>query len=82
MNVAKTPKLDSMDARRMRDLIESAPFQLIQKRIQSELDRAVATCERSDIAIELQRAQGAAAALRTVLALPKLILKEVDRNGP
>lgn len=79
MRVAKAVKLDQIDAERLRELFASQPFALVNARIQNELDRAIATCERSDVPVEISRAQGAIAALRTVLAMPKRILEEIQR---
>jgi hypothetical protein len=80
VNVARTPKPDSIDARRLREMIDSPPYRLVAARVNAELDRALATCERSDVAVTLHRSQGAVAALRTVLAIPELILKEIAKS--
>jgi hypothetical protein len=81
MKVASAARLDEIDLARLRGMVASAPFQLLQARIQGELTRALTTCERSDSAIEVSRAQGAAAALRTALGLPAKIVAEVERNA-
>lgn len=80
MIVAKTPKPDKIDAERMRAMLASEPYRLISTRIKAELDRALATCECSADPVALHRAQGAIAALRTVVAIPDLILKEIARS--
>jgi hypothetical protein len=72
-----TTRLDDLDARRFKEMIDSAPFQLLWDRVAIERVRAGITCERGEGLVELRRAQGAAKALRTVLGLPEVLLSEM-----
>jgi hypothetical protein len=78
--VRVTDRLDHLDAERFRDMMASAPFQLLRTRIEMELGRALAICEGQDDIRLLRRAQGQAAALRCVLGLPIQILSEIERK--
>ena len=80
MEVKQQPKPDGVDAKFIRDMVASSSFQLVLARVNAELVRAVGTCERSVEGIEIYRAQGAAAALRMVLAIPNLILKDIAKK--
>ena len=80
MKVASEQKLDDVDARRIREMIASAPFRVFTDRVNAELARHQQACERSDVAVDIHRAQGATQALRTVLALPERILQEIRAN--
>lgn len=73
-----TDRLDHLDAERFRDMIASPPFAILRNRIEQELARRIETCTTADVTKELRKAQGGAAALRTVLALPAQILKEIE----
>ncbi len=76
MKVEQRVKLDGEDARRLREMIESAPWKLFAGRVEAELARATSACERSAAPVEIHRAQGAAMALRAVMRLPAQILSE------
>lgn len=76
-----TTRLDQLDAEALRDVIGSAPFALVQKRIASELERARTVCETCKDTIELYRAQGAALALRAVLGIPANLLAEMKKQA-
>lgn len=71
------PKLDGFDAKEMRELIGSRAWGRIRDRLEKELERHRGACERCE-GVELYRAQGSAAALRTALALPGQVLKEIE----
>jgi hypothetical protein len=70
-------RLDGLDEERFRAMLASPPFRLYLERLQAELERARADCERQPAAVELYRAQGTVAALRTALGLPEQILKDL-----
>ena len=70
-------RFDSPAYDEQRKLIESPAFRRIWSRIEADHTRAVTGCTREDGEIQLRRAQGAAAALATVLALPEQILAEM-----
>jgi hypothetical protein len=72
-------RLDHLDAERFRDMLASPSFLTLTARIEAELERKRELCERLD-KIGLYRAQGSVAALRTVLALPAQILKEIESH--
>ena len=72
-------RLDSLDAERFRDMVASPPFALLRARLEAELERARGACEGHEERVALYRAQGRCAALRTALALPALILKEIEK---
>jgi len=73
-----TNRLDHLDAERFREMIASPPFAIFRERIEKERDRQIDGCATADITKELRKHQGAAAALRVVLALPAQILKEIE----
>lgn len=73
------PKLDNFDAKEMRELAGSRAWGRIKLRLESELERHRATCERSE-GNELHRAQGAAAAVRVALGLPEQLLAEITKS--
>ena len=72
-------RLDSLDAERFRDMVASPPFALFRARIEAELERARGDCEVAAEPRAVTLAQGRSAALRTALALPALILKEIEK---
>jgi hypothetical protein len=73
----KSDRTDHLDAERFRDMVASPPYQLIVRRLQGELERARAACERENSEREVARAQGACAALRTALHIPDIVLEEI-----
>lgn len=76
--ITQTERMDGFDAEQMREMLESSSFRLLRARIAGELERKRDICERSELADDVQRAQGAVAVLRTVLALPENILREIE----
>jgi hypothetical protein len=76
---AVSDRHDHLDAERFRDMVLSPPFQILRRRIEAELERQRTECERQEDESPLRQAQGAVAALRTVLALPTIILGEIER---
>lgn len=76
--VTSSERLDQLDAERFRDMLASPPFDILRKRITAELERARMDCERQTNIRDLRRAQGVTSGLRTVLALPEQILKEIE----
>jgi hypothetical protein len=73
-------KYDNLDIRDLKAMIASRPFSLVRERIEKELERQRAICERGDSLVEIHRAQGAAAALRTALGLPEQVLREIQKT--
>jgi hypothetical protein len=76
-NRAKPARFDTLQIDLFKKTIESEAFRRIWLRIGVEQARAVARCAREDTDIEFRRAQGAQAALASVLALPEQILAEM-----
>jgi hypothetical protein len=76
LKVGVQPRLDDVDARQLSDMKASAPFGVYRKRVEAELERVRELCERNDGAMDIHRAQGMVAALRTVLALPDRLITE------
>ncbi len=70
-------RLDALDLERFEDMIASPPFALFQARVTAELERARTDCETVIGDVQVCRAQGRCAALRTVLALPAIVAKEI-----
>ena len=72
------PRMDAIDREAYQAMLarQRTPFQTLQRRIADELERAKELCHREDSKLALRRAQGAVAALRSVLALPARIAKE------
>jgi hypothetical protein len=79
--ITVSPRLDQLDAERFREMLASPPFQLLMARLHAELERARTTCERDNETRDLHRAQGAAGALRSALALPAMILAEIEAGA-
>lgn len=71
-------RLDGLDAERFRDMLASTSFGLLRSRIAAELERAREACTTATERTDIHRAQGSAAALRAVLAMPKTILNEME----
>ncbi|MBV9448552.1 MAG: hypothetical protein JO345_21920 [Streptosporangiaceae bacterium] len=81
MEIAQTPaKLDDFDVRQLKEMLASRPFALVRQRLAAELERQRGICERGDAPLEIHRAQGAAQALRTALALPERVLEEITAS--
>ena len=76
--ISPTGRYDAIDREQFRTMIESDQFATVMKRIAAERDRAVDTCLSSLDHIEVARAQGAAAALKAALDLPRRILGEMS----
>jgi hypothetical protein len=72
-----TNRLDLLDAEAFGNMLESASFRLFLARVQRQLARELTVTERADELMPIHRAQGAAAALRSVLALPEQIRGEI-----
>ena len=62
-------------------MLASRPFAVFQERVTNALLTASGDCEREDDELKLRRAQGRAAALRMVLALPAHIKAEMRPKG-
>jgi hypothetical protein len=76
--VTAAPRSDDLLVDRLQRMIQSEPFQLYQQRIRNELERARVACERVTNSMpEVRAAQGATMALRGVLALPDVLLREM-----
>lgn len=73
-------RLDHLDAERFRDMLASPPFAIFRKRIELLLDRSRGDCEKHDDPRDIHRAQGSTAAIRSVLALPEQILREIEKR--
>lgn len=71
-------RYDSLDAERFREMITSPPFLAFTRRVVSELDRARNDCAGKTELPQIFRAQGSAAALLVVLALPETMAREMD----
>jgi len=78
-NVAPT-RPDAIDRESYDAMLASKPFQMLQRRIADELERTKELCHREDSELGLRRAQGAVAALRSVLALPARIAQEQKKK--
>lgn len=76
--LTRVHRLDALDAEAFGDMLASASFHLFLDRVRQQLARELAVTERSAEALAIRRAQGGAAALRTVLALPEQILAEMQ----
>lgn len=74
--VARSPRLDAIDEERFADMVASESFALLKDRIAGELDRARTDCE-TQFGLTLTRAQGRVNALRTVLEIPAIMLREI-----
>ena len=70
-------RLDWVDPQRFADMVGSEPFAWLMERVRHELDRERATCESSEDAQEVARAQGAVKALRMTLGLPARLSEEI-----
>lgn len=75
--LTRVSRLDQLDSEAFRDMIESASFKHLLARVGQILERERTTAERSDDVLAIRRAQGAAGALRSVLALPNQLLAEM-----
>jgi hypothetical protein len=80
LNVTQAKRGHALDREEFQRMLEGEPFRLVMARIAGELKRAQETCARSDEVRDLRRAQGAAAALQSVLALPAAILAEMQKK--
>lgn len=72
-----TDRLDHLDAERFADMVSSPTFDILRKRLQSEMDRQTRVCESAVTMVDIHRAQGGVAALRAALSLPATILNEI-----
>ena len=72
---------DAPDRELFERMIKSHQFALYQERVAAELRRAEEACVNEDSPLTVRRAQGRAAALRSVLRLPGLILSEMNANA-
>lgn len=80
MKVIRDTRLDELGEQQFRRMLESDQFQLFFDRVRAERDRQVVRLKGADNLVELRRAQGAAAALESVLDTPKLILDELRKS--
>lgn len=73
-----------MDGQDVEQMLASKGFALLSARIQQQLERERQSCE-SETGETLLRAQGAVAALRSVLSMPTKLIAESkaarERNG-
>jgi hypothetical protein len=74
-------RLDQIDREQFEAMLASDSFELLRSRISAELIRALTDCESQADPMMLHRAQGAAKALRVVLELPGMLLKEMGAKG-
>ena len=70
-------RLDGIDAERFRDMLALESFAILWKRILAEMERSREACSQQTEPRDIYRAQGAAGALRAVLAMPETILAEM-----
>lgn len=75
--VVRSTRADAIDEQHFREMTETEAFGIFLARVQAELARAVAACERAVSMPEVRKAQGAAMALRAVLGLPAAILAKL-----
>jgi len=80
MKVTPTDRDARLGARAFEEMLRSDEFSAFLARVMAEMERARLACERSDGETDLRRAQGAVAALRTVLGLPLTLLAELKRG--
>ncbi len=80
MQLKPTDRFDALDQERFEDMLQSPPFQIFLGRVRATLEVASGDCERLDDESDLRRAQGRAAALRTVLRLPEQIVEEMKEQ--
>ncbi len=71
--------MDGLEIARFAAMLQSEAFLILRARIEAELDRARNDCE-NQCELVLMRAQGQAKALRTVLALPGMMLAEMKAS--
>jgi hypothetical protein len=76
----KREPLDSADLDALQELERSPAYALVVERIEIELERAGQACEREVLDVHVRRAQGAAAALRTVLRIPAILKDEIKNS--
>ena len=74
--VTTSTRLDAIDAERFDEMAASESFGHFRARIAAELERAREDCE-TQFGLPLTRSQGKVNALRTVLALPAMMIKEM-----
>ena len=74
-------RTDQLDVEAFKDMLESAPFRHFMARVAQELQRALSVTERAEEVLAIRRAQGAAAAIRTVLGLPEQLLGELKAKA-
>ena len=65
---------EAIDREQFLKMLDSESWHLFVDRLRQELERHRTICETSGDAHEVTRAQGAAKALRTTLALPEILL--------
>ena len=76
-NVRIESRADTLDREQMRDLERGRAWEMIAAKIRAMIAERQGDLERSGVHDDLMRAQGAVAALRRVLELPKIIRAEV-----
>jgi hypothetical protein len=82
----KTPlhrdgRLDELDSEQFQRMLASKSWQIYSERLAVMWDQLSVRCFTEKDDIELRRAQGAAAALQSVMACPRTILDELRRNA-
>lgn len=77
-----TKRFDGIDTQRFKEMVDSEAFQRFTFRVSAELKRAEEACVRDVDEVLVRRAQGAVAALRTVIGLPASILREMEAANP
>jgi hypothetical protein len=77
MKVTPSDRDSGLGARRFEEMVRSDEFSAFLTRVMAEMERARLVCERAEEDTDLRRAQGAVAALRTVLGLPLMLLEEL-----
>lgn len=77
-NTTVVTRGDRLEARELRDMFESRPFNEYAKRIDLMIETARKQCEQAEGLKELRHAQGALKALRAVRRLPEILTGELQ----
>jgi hypothetical protein len=82
----KTPlhrdaRLDDLDAEQFERMLASKSWQIYSERLALEWDRVATRCTTEKDELELRRAQGAAGALQSAMAMPRTILEDLRKQG-
>ncbi len=73
-------KPDSIDAEHIRQTLETRGWQLIEARIKETLEATRGQLELAELPPAQYRAQGAVRALRLVLNVPEILLREIAQQ--